>query len=232
MLDLTLFSNRSFTGANPVMLLPSPSPCSASSSTSRSTCSGCSATPRRGRRGVPAEDRPDRLRRPARGTATPTGSVRGRSFRAGCCSCRDRCSGSHTLACTSPSGASCLGCCSGASAWPRPCRRRRRRPCASVARDKAGVGSAVLNTSRQVGGALGIAILGRDRRSRDHELAASRATTRPEAVRTRAASATRSCVGAHRGADRGSIVACDDAPVTRGMREAPRATRVRRGRMR
>jgi MFS family permease len=30
----------------------------------------------------------------------------------------------------------------------------------SVARDKAGVGSAVLNTSRQVGGALGIAILG------------------------------------------------------------------------
>jgi len=30
----------------------------------------------------------------------------------------------------------------------------------AVARDKAGVGSAVLNTSRQIGGSLGIAIMG------------------------------------------------------------------------
>ena len=38
---------------------------------------------------------------------------------------------------------------------------------ASVRRDKAGVGSAVLNSMRQVGGSLGIADHGRDRRRRD-----------------------------------------------------------------
>ncbi len=38
---------------------------------------------------------------------------------------------------------------------------------ASVRRDKAGVGSAVLNTMRQVGGSLGIAVMGAARRRRD-----------------------------------------------------------------
>ena len=33
----------------------------------------------------------------------------------------------------------------------------------AVRADKAGVGSAVLNSMRQVGGSLGIAIIGRDR---------------------------------------------------------------------
>ena len=41
----------------------------------------------------------------------------------------------------------------------------------AVPHDKAGVGSAVLNSARQVGGSLGIAIIGRDRRRRHVERA-------------------------------------------------------------
>ena len=58
------------------------------------------------------------------------------------------------------SGRSCRRCCSAGSGWRWRWRRSTAAAMGSVQRDKAGVGSAVLNSMRQVGGSLGIAIMG------------------------------------------------------------------------
>ena len=61
---------------------------------------------------------------------------------------------------TPRSGCSRSSSSSRARRWPTSCRRRPPPIMAALPREKAGVGSAMSNTVRQVGGALGVAVLG------------------------------------------------------------------------
>ena len=177
MLDLSLFRNRTFSGANTVMLLVGLAMFGVFFYVSLYMQNVLGYSPIQAGASFLPWTVLIILIAPLAGQPVRPGRLALARARAGCSSSPARSSSSPGSARTRPSGTCSRRCSSAGSGMaatmaPMTARRWARSP-----RDKAGVGSAVLNSMRQVGGSLGIARHGRDRRRVGSTVGAGRPTS-------------------------------------------------------